>query len=158
VSAEPREIPGLGPGERVVGSWPAQLVQSGEKVSGRGWLILTNQRCLFFRRAGLFGGQRLEMAPTFTSRLEDLSTGRPRRFFLRIGYGDKMEIGGIEIGSHEFQLDRESAPMRVLWEISNARAARLRELGMADTSAVCTACGTWSPKLVARCSECGAQY
>jgi hypothetical protein len=43
-----------------------------------------------------------------------------------------MEIGGLEIGGHEFQLERELSPEEVLKEIAAARQSRLAELRVTD--------------------------
>jgi hypothetical protein len=133
MSPETPEIPGLNPGEQVVHAWPAQAVLAGEASLRRGRLVLTNHRCLFFRRAGVFNGHRLERAPVFATQLEDLASAHPRRFFLRIGYGDRMEVGGVEVSGREFQLDRDTDPLEILAEIAKARTVRLAELGRLAT-------------------------
>jgi hypothetical protein len=127
MSREVPEIPGLGPEERIVHAWPAQSVQAGEVSLRRGLLVLTNQRCLFLRRAGMLSGRRFESSPAFATPLEALTSAHPRRFTLRIGYGDRMEIGGVEISGREFQLDRETDPLEILAEIAKARTGRLTE-------------------------------
>jgi hypothetical protein len=121
------ELP-LGPDERIVKSWPGQATKPGESTWRRGRLILTDRRCLIFLREGLFNRERLANKPIFVVSLERLDSLGPRQFFLRIGYGDKMEIGGIELNGQEFQLGRESAPLEVVSDIAKARTARLKDL------------------------------
>jgi hypothetical protein len=158
VATETPEIPGLGPGERVISSWSAQAVEGGNVSLRRGLLVLTNRRCLFLRRAGLLGGRRFEKDPVFAAALERLRTASPHRFYLRIGYGDRMEIPGINLTGHEFQLDRETPSRSVLLRIADARASRLAELRDPISGGVCNACGAWSAEPSDRCAICGAPY
>lgn len=142
MAPESSQVPGLGPGERVLGVWPAQAVQGGEASLRRGRLVLTTHRCSFLRRARLLSGNRWEKDPVFTTRLEDLTSAHPRQFHLRIGYGDRIEIGGLEIGGCEFQLDRGTDPLEILAEIAKARAGRIAELGRLVSGG---AQGKWEP-------------
>jgi hypothetical protein len=121
-------------------------------------LVLTNRRCLFLRRAGLLGGRRFEKDPVFSRALEDLPAARPHRFYLRIGYGDRMEIPGLDLAGHEFQLDRETPSRNVLRQIAAARATRLAELRNPISGGVCNACGAWSSESSSRCPACGTPY
>ena len=118
--------PGLEPGESVLGTWTAQAAEEEGAPERTGSLVLTDRRCLFYRRAGVLGGRRLEPTPTFSQSLGSIETVAPHRFWLRIGYGDRVELPGIAIGAHRFRLVRgvDSA------EVARAvRSARERVLG-----------------------------
>jgi hypothetical protein len=156
--AEHPEIPGLTPGERVIGSWPAQRVEVGTSSQRRGVLVLTNLRSLFLVRAGLLGGRRIVEQPVFAAALQDLNAANPNRSYLRIGYGDRMEIPGLVLAGHGFQLDRETPSRNVLLHIASARVARLMELGEPVPPVACSACGAWGSEPAPRCSSCGTPY
>jgi len=86
-----------------------------------GWLVLTNQRCLFFRRVGLFGRGRVETPPRFSLRLNELHSVSPRESTMSIGYGDRVSVPGIELNGQRFRLGREIRSAQVVVKISDAR-------------------------------------
>ena len=111
-------------GERTLHGWPVEMVGGHGMKGGQGWLVLTNRRCLFFRQAGLFGGGRLVKPPTFTTKLEQIHSATPRQYSIPMGYGEHLDIPGIEVDGREFKLNRETPSEPVLAEIAAARRAR----------------------------------
>ncbi len=121
--------PGLEPGESVLGSWTAEAAEEGAAREHLGCLGLTARRCLVYRRAGVLGGRRLEPTPTFSQPLGSLETVVPSRFWMRIGYGDRVELPGIAIGARRFRLVRGTDSAEV---VRAFRSARERSHGPAD--------------------------
>jgi hypothetical protein len=126
MAPEPRAEIELAPEEHLLFSWPAELVHDRTAKGGMGQLILTDQRCLFYRRAGLWGGRRLEPNPTFSVALGSIRSITIRMFSMTIGYGDRLPIPGVEIDGTVFRLNRENSAEHVLASIA---LARTRESG-----------------------------
>lgn len=118
----------LGRGERVLGHWRVEPAEEDRTTDRGGWLVLTNRRCLFFRKAGLLGG-RLEKPPQLTWFIESVQSVVAQRFWMRIGYGDRMEMPGVGIDGYGFRLPRDTPPGPVVEAILGARNARRTELG-----------------------------
>ncbi|MGA8303738.1 MAG: hypothetical protein WA691_04120 [Thermoplasmata archaeon] len=114
-------------GEHTLGGWPVEMLGRRGARGVRGLLVLTTRRCLFFRQAGLFSGGKLVKPALFTARLDRIRTFSTREFSIPIGYGDRLEIPGIELDGREFKLNRETPSGPVLAEITSARHARLAE-------------------------------
>ena len=114
-------VPGLEPGESVLGTWTAQAAEDDASRERSGCLVLTDRRCLFYPRAGILGGRRLEPTPTFSEPLGPLETVAPNRFWMRIGYGDRVELPGIAVGARRFRLVRGVDPAEVVRAVRSAR-------------------------------------
>jgi hypothetical protein len=119
----------LARGERLLGSWPVEPAEGDRTTDRAGWLVLTSQRCLFFRKVGLLGS-RLEQPPRRAWKTEELKVVNPHRFWMRVGYGDRLEMPGIAIDGQGFRLPRDTAPGAVVTALRNARDARRNELGL----------------------------
>lgn len=114
----------LEPGERLLRGWPVESVGERSSKGSSGWLVLTSQRCLFYRQAGVWKGRQLEKPPELAVKLEDLRSVSARQFTMPIGYGDHIAIPGLEIDGHGFKLNREMPSSGVLAEIAEARRVR----------------------------------
>jgi hypothetical protein len=108
VSFNPRDQVSLDAGERYLQGWAAEMTGPGAAKGERGWLILTDARCLFFRRAGRFRGGALEKSPRFALQLGEIHSAVTRQFSLPIGYGDHFAVPGLELNGQEFRVDRET--------------------------------------------------
>lgn len=115
-------------GERYLASWPVEPAEGDRTTDRAGWLVLTSQRCRFFHKAGLLGG-RLEKPPRLAWNLEALRSVVPQRFWMKIGYGDRLEMPGLGIDGYGFRLNRDTPSGPVVQAILNARDARRAELG-----------------------------
>lgn len=118
----------LGPGERLLGRWPAEPAVDDRNVGRSGWLVVTDRRWLFFESAGFFGG-RVESVPRLDQPIERVAQAVAHRFWMPIGYGDRMELPGLVIDGHGFRLPRETAVAPVIETIERAREARRSALG-----------------------------
>jgi hypothetical protein len=104
-------------------------------------------------KTGLFG----RSAPTESDRsllLEELGGAAPHKSEMRIGYGDRMVIEGVEIEGIAYELGREAPSRAILAEIAAARQARRKELGLPDDIAPCRSCGRWIPAGTPLCASC----
>ncbi len=117
-------------GERVLRLWPVETTRPDGSADRAAWLVLTNHRASCFRRAGLFGPGRLEKPPLFERRLEQVRSVTVERFWMKIGYGDRLEVPGLAIDGHGFRLNRETSSAEVRTEVERARQARRSELGL----------------------------
>jgi len=117
----------LARGEQLLGSWPVEPAAGDRSVDRPGWLILTSRRCLFYHKAGVLGG-RLEEPPSLQWPLEEVRSVAAQQFWMRIGYGDKVEMPGLGIDGYGFRLARESPSGPVVEAILRARDARRAEL------------------------------
>ncbi len=115
----------LEPSETLLASWPVEPVGPAGSTGRRGWLVLTDRRCLFYRRAGALGPGRPIHPPLVSLGLEQLHSVSPRQFSMRVGYGDLIPIPGIEIDGHEFRLHREAPSGAVVAAVLGARNERL---------------------------------
>ncbi len=147
-------IPGLAAGERVVHSWPAQILRGDKPSSRQGLLVLTDRRCLFLHRVGFLTGRKFEMDSALAWSLSEIQTAFPKRFSMSIGYGDRMEMNGLEIQGRNFHLDRETSAQSILSEIAKARRNRLTELGTPGQLFSCGNCGAWSALPSRRGAQC----
>jgi len=134
--------PALTPGERVVRTWPARSPGSTAGRSVSGDLVLTNHRLLFVPKAGFFGGSRTAGAGRSVP-LEEIGGAAPHRNEMRIGYGDRMTIEGVEVGGVSYELGRDMPARLILGEIAAARRARRGEVGLPEDLADCRSCGRW---------------
>jgi hypothetical protein len=112
-------------GEVFLSSWAAESVTRQHPKGEPGWLVLTSQRCLFFRQAGFFGGRRLDQPAAFSVRMEQIRSLSPRQFSMEIGYGDRVAVPGLELNGNEFRLNRDASSESVVGEIERARNPRL---------------------------------
>ena len=117
-------------GERIVRAWPVDTARPDGTDGRPGWLVLTDRRLLFYRRAGRWGSGRLEKPPEFFRRLEEIRSTEPRRFWMKIGYGDRVEIPGVAIDELSVRLNRETPSLGVLGEIARACRDRRSVLGL----------------------------
>ena len=120
---DPLDQAELARGERSLEHWVAQMIDERSKKSVVGWLLLTTERCLFFRRVGLFGGGRAEKPPAFAIRLGQIRSVSSRDSSMEIGYGDRVSIPGIELDGREFRFQRETDSALVVSMINEARHA-----------------------------------
>jgi hypothetical protein len=143
----------LEPGERVLASWSARVPGRGSARAVTGTLRLTNHRLVFAEKSGLLGRSR---SPTtsLSVPLEGIGGAAPHRSEMRIGYGDRMVIEGIEIAGLTYELGREVSSRAVLERIASARELRRTELGLAHDLETCRSCGRWIAKGAAVCSSC----
>jgi hypothetical protein len=98
----PSELP---PGERQLRSWVARCSggSAGRPISGE--LVLTNRRLLFVAKAGRFA----RSSPSANDRsvpLEGVGSAAPHRTEMRIGYGDRMILEGIQVDGVRYELGR----------------------------------------------------
>lgn len=119
-----RDPPGLTAGEQLRNSWPVEMVSPLRPRGEAGRLFLTSARCLFFRKAGLFGGRRVQDTAAFQVRLEEIRSVSSRPSWMAIGYGDRVSVPGIELNSVEFRLDRETPSEPVVAAIVSAQRDR----------------------------------
>jgi hypothetical protein len=143
----------LSPGERMLRSWPARTLGNATSGPASGSLVLTNRRLLFLPKSGLFGRSR----PAATNRsapLEEIGGALPHRSEMRIGYGDKMILEGIEVSGVVYELGREAPTRAILTEIALARQLRRKELGLPEDIAPCHSCGRWIPSGTRLCASC----
>ena len=117
-------------GEKLLKHWTVEPVRADRSTDRAGWLILTSHRCLFFRKAGLLGGSRVERPAAFTWRLEEMRAVTPQRFWMKVGYGDQLEMPGLSIDGQAFRLNRETPSRGAVDEILRARQVRRVELGL----------------------------
>ncbi len=121
MTSNPQEQVPLAPGERYLRGWPGEMTGRATPKEVRGWLVLTTERCLFFRRGGLFSGGTLETVPSFALGLGALHSVSPREFSLPIGYGDHFTLPGLELNGQEFRFSRETASAEIVSAIHEAR-------------------------------------
>jgi hypothetical protein len=143
----------LGPGERLLATWSARVAGSGTVRPASGDLVLTNRRLVFVAKGGVFARSR----PAGSDRslpLETVGGAAPHRSEMRIGYGDRMVIDGIEVGGAVYELGREGNSRATLTAIAAARELRRRELGLPDDLTACGSCGRWVPFGTNRCASC----
>jgi len=114
--------PPLGPGERIVASWSAELVPTDGSTARPGQLLVTTSHCRFFARAGPFGS-RWETRPAFSVPLGAIRAVEGRSFAMSIGYGDRVAIPGVAIDGVAFRLARGDTPSQVGAAIASARGA-----------------------------------
>jgi hypothetical protein len=117
-------------GERVLKQWTVEPVRADLSVDRAGRMILTSRRCLFVPKAGFFGGDRAARSASFAWRLEEIRAVSPQKYWMRIGYGDRLEIPGFSINGQGFRLNRETPSRGVVGEILKARQSRRTELGL----------------------------
>lgn len=130
MASEVAEQVDLESGERWLGAWSAEPARADDSSGRVGWLILTSRRVAFFQKRGLLGAGRLERPPLFSWRLELVRSLQPRRYEMKIGYGDRLAIPGISVDDQGFRLSREASSARVLEELLQARRARRSELNL----------------------------
>jgi len=82
------------------------------------------------RKAGLLRGSRVERPAAFAWRLEDVRSVSAERFWMKIGYGDRLEMPGLAIDGQGFRLNREVPSRDVVEEILKARRSRRVELNL----------------------------
>lgn len=126
---EPLEPIDPEPGEQPVKSWVVEPMRPDGTPGRAGWLVLSSYRIRFFRRAGLLGGGRPERPATFTARLESVRT-TPTRYWMKVGYGDRVEMGGVVLDGQGFRLNREVSAQAVCEEIGRWRERRRAQLGL----------------------------
>ncbi len=127
VTAPPSDGESLEPGERALGSWPAEPVRTDGGTDRVGRLVLTSHRVLFFGSAGLFGRRSGVRPPMFTFPLERLSV-QLAQYWMTVGYGDRVEMPGLVLDGHGFRLARETPAGPVKDALVRAREARRAEL------------------------------
>lgn len=132
MASAPTDQVELETGERIVRAWPVDATRPDGADERPGWLILTDRRLFFFRRVGRWGPGRLERPPEFARRLEEIRSTEPRRFWMKIGYGDRVEIPGLAIDELSLRLNRETRSREVFGEILGARQARRTALGLSS--------------------------
>jgi len=115
-------------GERFLGSWPAEPAEGDRTTDRAGWLVLTSRHFRFFHKAGFLGG-RLEKPPRLSWNVEELRSVVAQRFWMKIGYGDRLEMPGLGIDGYGFRLNRETPSEPVVRAVREARDARRTELG-----------------------------
>ncbi|MGD0589066.1 MAG: hypothetical protein ABSA63_09810 [Thermoplasmata archaeon] len=145
--------PELSPGERILRAWPARTPTAAPGHPTSGDLFLTNRRILFMAKGGLFGRSHPPTSARSMS-LEGIGGAAPHRTELRIGYGDRMVLEGIELDGAVFELGREASSRTVLAEIASARRARRKELGLPDDITPCQSCGRWNALGKGLCESC----
>ncbi len=109
--------------ETVLEGWPADLCEGGAARGGRGWLVLTSDRCLFARNVGRLAGRRLETPPVWQRPLATIVSIELRTLDVAIGYGDRYRVPGLEIDGITFRLDREAPAAEILERIRAARSS-----------------------------------
>lgn len=140
-------------GEQTLRSWPARLLGDATTRPTSGTLVLTDRRLLFVAKVGLFG----RSPPRGNVRsvlLEELGGAAPHQSEMRIGYGDRMVLEGVEFAGVAYELGREPPGQLVLNEVAAARQRRRRELGLPDDIAPCRSCGRWIPSGTGLCASC----
>ena len=137
--------PDLFPGERTLRSWPARAAGEAKGRSVSGELTLTSHRLLFVAKGRLLGRSR-PVASDRSVSLEGIGGAAPHRSEMRVGYGDRMMLEGVEVAGAVYELGRDAPSAAVLAEIAAARQARRRELGLPDDLSVCRFCGRWVAK------------
>lgn len=125
----PSDAVELEAGEGILKRWTVQPVRADLSTDRSGWFVLTNHRCLFFPKAGLLGGSRAGKPAVFSWRLEEIRSVSPQRYWMKIGYGDRLEIPGFAVDGQGFRLHRETPSRGVLADILNARQSRRIALG-----------------------------
>ena len=73
---------------------------------------------------------------------------------MRIGYGDRMVLDGVEVGGATYELGRERRSREILEATASARRARRLELGLADDIGPCRSCGRWGAAGTVLCEGC----
>jgi len=130
MSEPPSGTVDLEPGEKLLRHWVVEPVRADGSTDRSGWLILTNHRCLFFRMAGVLGGRRVERPAGIVWRLEEGRSVSAQRFWMKIGYGDRVEMPGLALDGQGFRLNRETSSRAVVEEILKARETRRAEMGL----------------------------
>ncbi|MGA8710857.1 MAG: hypothetical protein WB786_06480 [Thermoplasmata archaeon] len=145
--------PELSPGERLLRAWPARTPAAtpGHPTSGN--LFLTNRRLFFVAKAGLFGRSHPPTSDRPMS-LEGIGGAAPHRTEMRIGYGDRMTLEGIEVDGAIYELGRAASSRTMLAEIASARRARRTELELPDDIIPCQSCGRWNALGKVLCESC----
>jgi hypothetical protein len=141
------------PGERTLRSWAARSPGAAANRSVSGNLILTDRRLLCVTKGGLFGRSR-SPGTDRSLLLEEVGGAAPHRSEMRIGYGDRMILEGVEISGAVYELGREAPSRAILTEIGAARQARRKELGLPEDIAPCRSCGRWIPVGSTLCASC----
>jgi hypothetical protein len=152
-SAEPRGI-SLEPGEFTVRTWGADAVELDGEEGPRGWLILTNRRCLFARRAGGLGNRGL-VDPSRSVQLERIRYAGIRSFPMRVGIGEMGTVAGVELEGRGYRTGRMPPPGSVLVAIARQRFTRQEELGLGRDERHCVVCGTDNFPWTKTCLHCG---
>ena len=116
--------------ERLLCVWRGEPVRPSGDTDRPGWLVLTDRRLVFFRRLGFWGTGRPEKPPLFVRRLEEIRSVEPQRLWMRIGYGDRVEMEGVAIDGWAVRLDRATPSRGLIEEIDRARRARRTALGL----------------------------
>ena len=119
----------LEPDERLLRSWPVEPSLPDGSIDRGGYLVLTTHRVIFYRKSGIFGSGRNPSSPVFVRRLEEVRTLAATRYWMKIGYGDCLEIPGVSIDGQGFRLNRETPSHPVLVAIEAARRSRRAGLG-----------------------------
>ncbi|MGP8075389.1 MAG: hypothetical protein ACLP8Y_01420 [Thermoplasmata archaeon] len=146
-------LPELSPGERILRSWPVRTPGAADGRAASGDLFLTNRRLLFIAKAGLLGRSHPPTSDRSIS-LEGVGGAAPRRTEMRIGYGDRMILEGVDVDGAVYELGREASSRTMLAEISTARRARRAELGLSDDISTCQSCGRWNALEKIFCESC----
>ncbi|MGA8302764.1 MAG: hypothetical protein WA691_08660 [Thermoplasmata archaeon] len=149
----PRGIP-LEAGEATVRAWGADAVELDGMEGPRGWLILTNRRCLFARRVGALGSRGV-LDPSRSVPLERIRYAGLRRFPMRIGIGEMGTVAGVELDGRGYRTGRAPPPGSVLVAIARQRLYRREELGLESDSVRCVVCGTDNFSWNEKCLHCG---
>jgi hypothetical protein len=148
-----RTIP-LEPDELVVRSWAVDAVELDGVEGPRGWLILTNRRCLFARREGWFGA-RASLDPSRSIRLEGIRYAGLRRLPMRVGFGELGAVLGVELEGHGYRTGNEVPPGGILAAIARERVTRREGLRLVGDARQCGACGTDGFPWSTVCLRCG---
>lgn len=117
----PEEGLDLDSGEQVLRRWKVEPVSAEGGVGRFGWLVLTPRRVLFHPMRGLLGSGRARGAPLFARSLEDIRSVSTHREYLRIGYGDRIEMPGLSIDGARFRLVRGASAEEVRASIERAQ-------------------------------------
>ncbi len=141
------------PGEKSLRSWAARSSGDAPNRPASGNLVLTNRRLVFVTKGGLFGKSR-STGTDRSLRLEEVGGAAPHRSEMRIGYGDRMILEGVEIAGAVYELGRDAPSRAILTEIAAARQARRKELGLPDDISPCRSCGRWIPVGATLCASC----
>ncbi len=116
-------------GETLLALWPARWVRDEGGTELSGYLVVTSWGCRFHAKAGLLSRRRVSERPDAAWPFESLGSVAADRFWLRIGYGDRVEIPVVRVGRERFRLDREESSARVVLAIESARRGRGRAAG-----------------------------
>jgi len=137
----------------VIRSWTVRFSGDANSRAASGELTLTNRRLVFTAKSGLFGRSRTA-SPVSSVPLEGIGGGAPHPTEMRIGYGDRMVLDGVEIGGATYELGRERRSREILEAVATARRARRVELGLSDDISPCRSCGRWGAAGTSLCEGC----